>query len=219
MDHEHARQHLSPNRPTVHPSPHPFPSPHPSPLAAGCHGTRYVRYHRGWHAYPVRTVRGALGASRPAPLARTVRGRLIRVACTYPTEAPGRACQLRVSTRMGTSMLAALPSSSRRCERPRRAALQLVRVRNRVSRAACTVSGGTAAAAPNQRAARRAPPWTSAATTAERRRGAVERDGRRPHQQRARERGDGGEHDEIGVSPIEGSATQRTPKSLWASVS
>ena len=33
----------------------------------GCHGTRYVRYGRGWYAYPVRTVRGALGARRPAP--------------------------------------------------------------------------------------------------------------------------------------------------------
>ena len=114
MDHEHARQHLSPNRPTLRPSRTGQPCvPARTPLAAGCHGTRYVRYRRGWHAYPVRAVRGALGAGRPAPLARTVRGRLIRVACTCPTEAPGRTCQLRVSTRMGTSMLAALPSSSR----------------------------------------------------------------------------------------------------------
>ena len=36
---------------------------------------------------------GALGASRPAPLVRTVRGRLVRVACACPTEAPGRTCQ------------------------------------------------------------------------------------------------------------------------------
>ena len=37
----------------------------------------------------------SLGASRPAPPVRTQRGRLVRVACTYPTEAPGRTCQLR----------------------------------------------------------------------------------------------------------------------------
>ena len=61
----------------------------------GCHGTRYVRYGRGWYAYPVRTVRGALGAGRPARPVRTQRGRLVRVACTYATEAPGRStCQL-----------------------------------------------------------------------------------------------------------------------------
>ena len=30
-----------------------------------------------------------LGASRPAPPVRTVRGRLVHVSCTYPTEAPG----------------------------------------------------------------------------------------------------------------------------------
>jgi hypothetical protein len=63
--------------------------------AAGVHGTRHVRYGRGWYACPVRTVRGALGASRPAPPVRTQRGRLVRVARTYPTEAPGRTCQLR----------------------------------------------------------------------------------------------------------------------------
>ena len=51
-----------------------------------CHGSRYVRYCRGWYAYPVRTVREALGASQ--------RGRLVSVACTYPTEAPGRTRQL-----------------------------------------------------------------------------------------------------------------------------
>ena len=27
----------------------------------GCHGTLYVPNARGWYAYPVRTVRGALG--------------------------------------------------------------------------------------------------------------------------------------------------------------
>ena len=36
-------------------------------------GTRYVPNARGWYAYPVRTVRGALGASRPAPPVRTQR--------------------------------------------------------------------------------------------------------------------------------------------------
>jgi hypothetical protein len=60
----------------------------------GCHGTRYVRHARGWYACPVRAVRGALGASRPAPTVRTLRGRLVRVARTYPTEAPGRTRQL-----------------------------------------------------------------------------------------------------------------------------
>ena len=59
------------------------------------HAMRYVRHARGRYAYPVRTVRGALGASRPAPPVRTERGRLARVACTYPTEAPGRTCTLR----------------------------------------------------------------------------------------------------------------------------
>ena len=42
------------------------------------------------------TVRGALGASCPAPPVRTQRGRLVRVVRTYPTEAPRRACQLRL---------------------------------------------------------------------------------------------------------------------------
>ena len=50
------------------------------------------RYGRGWYAYTVRTVRGALGASRPAPPVRTQRGRPVGEACT---EAPGRTCQLR----------------------------------------------------------------------------------------------------------------------------
>ena len=65
-----------------------------SAASLGCHGTRYVPNARGWYAYPVRTVRGALGASRPAPPVRTQRGRLVRVACTYPTEARGRTRQL-----------------------------------------------------------------------------------------------------------------------------
>ena len=59
-----------------------------------------VRHARGGCAHPVRTVRGALrgalGASRPAPAVRTQRGRPVRVARTYPTEAPRRACQLRL---------------------------------------------------------------------------------------------------------------------------
>ena len=37
------------------------------------------RYGRGWYAHPVRTVRGALGASRHAPPVRT----------TYPTREAG----------------------------------------------------------------------------------------------------------------------------------
>ena len=60
----------------------------------GCHSTRYVPNARGWYAYPVRTVRGTLGASRTVRPVRTQRGRLVRVARTYPTEAPRRACQL-----------------------------------------------------------------------------------------------------------------------------
>ena len=44
---------------------------------------------RGWYAHPVRTERGALGASRRVRPVRTQRGRLVRVARTYPTEAPG----------------------------------------------------------------------------------------------------------------------------------
>ena len=44
--------------------------------------------------YPVRTARETLGASRPVPPVRTQRGRPVRVARTYPTEAPGRTCQL-----------------------------------------------------------------------------------------------------------------------------
>ena len=60
----------------------------------GCHSTLYVPNAQGWYAYPVRTVRGALGTSRPAPPVRTQRGRLVRVAGTYPREAPGRTRQL-----------------------------------------------------------------------------------------------------------------------------
>jgi hypothetical protein len=69
----------------------------------GCHGTRYVPNAQGWYAYPARTVRGALGASRPAPPVRTQRWRLVRVACTYPTEAPGRTSQLRRPPRRARS--------------------------------------------------------------------------------------------------------------------
>jgi len=47
----------------------------------GGHGTPCVPNARGWYTYPVRTQRG----------------RLARVARTYPTEAPGRACQLRAA--------------------------------------------------------------------------------------------------------------------------
>ena len=43
--------------------------------------TQYVQY------------RGALLTGRPAPPVRTQRGRPVRVARAYPTEAPGRACQ------------------------------------------------------------------------------------------------------------------------------
>ena len=45
----------------------------------------------------VLTRRGAVGASRPAPPVRTVRGRLVRVARTYPAEAPGVITSVRVS--------------------------------------------------------------------------------------------------------------------------
>ena len=65
-------------------------------------------------AYPVRTVRGALGASRPAPPVRTQRGRLVRVAGTYPTEAPGRTCQLGwplMVAKVPTSLSRTTPSS------------------------------------------------------------------------------------------------------------
>ena len=58
-----------------------------------CNGARYVRYVRGWYAYRVRNG-GALGASRPALPVRILCGRLVRVACTYPTEVLGRTCQL-----------------------------------------------------------------------------------------------------------------------------
>ena len=63
----------------------------------GCHGTLYVPNARGWYAYPVRTVRGALGASRPVRPVRTQHGRLVRVARTYPTKAPEHTCQLRIA--------------------------------------------------------------------------------------------------------------------------
>ena len=51
-----------------------------------CHGTRYVRHARGWCAYGVRPWRN----SCPVPQVRTLRRRLVRVARTYSTEAPGR---------------------------------------------------------------------------------------------------------------------------------
>ena len=81
----------------------------------GCHGARYVRYARGWYAYPVRTVRGALGAGRPAPSVRTQRGRLVRVARTYPTEAPGRASQLRSARSAAARTSSSSLASSHRC--------------------------------------------------------------------------------------------------------
>ena len=59
----------------------------------GTHGTP-----PGWHAYPARTVLGALGASRPAPPVRTQRGRLVRVPyvpCGCPGGDNERTCQLR----------------------------------------------------------------------------------------------------------------------------
>ena len=62
-------------------------------LRLGCHGTRlrYVPHARGWFAYPVRTVPGASGQT-----GLRLR-RLLRVARTYSTEAPGRTCQLRLA--------------------------------------------------------------------------------------------------------------------------
>ena len=60
----------------------------------GCHGTREVLLAgtgpRDSYACPVRAVRGALGASGPAPLVRTVRRGLVREARTRSAEAPGR---------------------------------------------------------------------------------------------------------------------------------
>ena len=45
---------------------------------------------RDWYACPVRAVRGALGASGPAPLVRTVRRGLVRVARTGTVRRPRR---------------------------------------------------------------------------------------------------------------------------------
>ena len=56
---------------------------------------RYARHARGWYAYGARTLLGAPRASCPVPLVRTARRRLVRVARTYSTEAPGRTCKLR----------------------------------------------------------------------------------------------------------------------------
>ena len=103
----------------------------------GCHGTRYVHNTRGWYAY---SVRGALGASRPVRPVRTQRGRLVRVARTYPTEAPGRTCQLRTAQ---VCLSLSAPRAPRRVPRVRirvrvrvRARVRVrvrVRVRNRVT--------------------------------------------------------------------------------------
>ena len=103
----------------------------------GCHGTRtqyvlyvgpwgqatlrlrYVPNAGGWYAYPVRTVRGALGESRPVRPVRTQRGRLVRVACTYPTEAPGRTCQLSSKpTRLDRHGKRSSRTSQRMCTKP-----------------------------------------------------------------------------------------------------
>ena len=46
------------------------------------HGARYGPNAQGWYAHPVRTVRRALGTSRPPPPVRAQRGRLVRVAGT-----------------------------------------------------------------------------------------------------------------------------------------
>ena len=54
----------------------------------GCHGTRYVPNAQGRYAYPVRTVHGALGASRPVRSVRTQR-ELVRVARYVPYGGPG----------------------------------------------------------------------------------------------------------------------------------
>ena len=66
-------------------------------LDLGGHGTLYVPSAQGWYAHPVRTVRGAVGASRPAPPVRTQRGRLARVARTEPGRALRRPRGVRVS--------------------------------------------------------------------------------------------------------------------------
>ena len=73
------------------------PGTYPTPEAGTC--TPYVHYST-W----------GLGASRPAPSVRTQRGRPVRAACTYPTEAPGRTCQLRSLTASAVSEVANVAS-------------------------------------------------------------------------------------------------------------
>ena len=68
----------------------------------GCHGARYIRYARGWYAYPVRTVRGALGASsirRWPP-----RGlRLVRTGYAYQPPALGTYRRCRAAVRVSSA--------------------------------------------------------------------------------------------------------------------
>ena len=57
------------------------------------HGVRHVRHARG--GYTVHTVCVPWSTNCPVPPVRTARRWLVRVACTYRTEAPGRTCQHR----------------------------------------------------------------------------------------------------------------------------
>jgi hypothetical protein len=75
------------------------------PIAESLSSTRWITWGEAsqpigeLRAYPaVRPVRGALGASHPAPPVRTLRGRLVRAACARAAEALGRTCQLSVVT-------------------------------------------------------------------------------------------------------------------------
>ena len=55
---------------------------------------------RDWYAYQVRAVRGALGASGPAPPVRTLRRKLVRVprTCTVEYRGPGACVRVRVTS-------------------------------------------------------------------------------------------------------------------------
>jgi len=116
--------------------------PHQLRLVGGCDPERDRREHarsppgcaRGGYVYPALTARGALEASRPAPPVRTQRGRLVRVARTYPAEAPGCTCQLRspparVAALCALHLHEALVELALPRERPVRALLVLVDAR------------------------------------------------------------------------------------------
>ena len=86
------------------------------------HGWRQPRV-EAWcgvwpHSNTVRTVLGALGASCPVPPVRTARRRLVRAACTYSTEAPGRTCQHSPAPVCGHTELAAAVNAACLCDGP-----------------------------------------------------------------------------------------------------